>query len=685
MNRNLFSSVEDEINKLRAEIKKHNELYYTKDTPEITDAEYDTLFRKLLELEKDYPNLVTADSPTQQVGARTLKEFKQVEHKNRLYSLDNATSDEALKKWEEKIKRFLKLDTETVIEYVCELKIDGIAIALTYDNNQFSLGATRGDGKIGEDITINLKTVKSIPEKIPAESIETRGEIYLPVPTFEKINKEREAAGEQLFANPRNAAGGSLRQLDPEVTRKRQLEAFIYTGIYPDNTDKNISSHFKMLKHLKELGFKVNPEHRKVTGIQGVIDYCTEWEPKRHELPYATDGVVVKVDDFKMQKQLGFTSHSPRWAIAYKFPEETAETTIKQIDINVSRTGALNPIAILEPVRIAGSTVSRATLHNADEIARLDVRVGDKVLIKKAAEIIPKIIRVVDTTLRSTDSKPFKFPEQCPFCGTEVIKRDGEVALYCPNTESCINQVKERLAHWVSKDAMDMDGIGESLIEQMVEKKLISQPTDLYNLKYEDIAKLDRMGDKSIKNVLNAIEKSKQQPLARVLVALGIRFVGKETALLIVNKYNDINSLRNSSIEELSAIEGIGEKTAQSIHDYFNEPENITIIDKLENAGIQLKSDGQNQPSYIKILDGKTFVLTGTLSSMERGEASEKIRLLGGKISSSVSKKTDFVVAGEKAGSKLTKALSLGVNILTEQAFIKLINKELGKGNNEEE
>lgn len=680
MTKNLFSGVEDDIKSLKEQLSYHNEQYYTHDNPQISDAEYDALFRKLLELEKAFPQLVTADSPTQKVGAKTLKEFKQVAHKNRLYSLDNATSDGALLSFENKIKRFLKLPEDIQIEYVCELKIDGIAIALTYENKKLIQGATRGDGKTGEDITENLKTVKSIPNEVDIDFIETRGEIFMPYSVFEKLNQERQTANQPLFANPRNAAGGSLRQLDSDITRKRSLEAFIYTGIIPENSPLKINTHQQMLQTLKELGFNTNPNHRKVNNIQEVITYCNEWETKRHSLPYATDGVVVKVNDLKMQKDLGFTSHNPRWAIAYKYPEETAETTLLDIEINVSRTGALNPTAVLEPVRLAGSTVSRASLHNFDEIERLDVRIGDRVLVKKAAEIIPKVIKVVDTDKRPADREKFIIPDTCPFCGSNTFKKDGEVAFYCSNSESCINQIKERLYYWVSKDAMDIDGVGVSLIEQMVEKKLIESPVDLYRLTYEDIATLDRTGDKSIKNILNAIEKSKSQPFSRVLTSLGIPYVGKETALLIIDSFNDIESLKNASIEELSSIDGIGEKIAQSVKLFFTSQKNIELINKLSELGIHLKENRQTESSYTKILNGKTFVLTGTLSSMGRTDAAEKIKALGGKVTSSVSKNTDFVVAGDKAGSKLSKAQDLGIKVLSENEFVKLLQDAIEQG-----
>lgn len=672
---NLFSGTEERIKELKAEINKHRELYYRNDTPEISDAEYDKLFNELLELEKSFPHLVTPDSPTQQVGYKALEEFQQVTHKHRMYSLDNATSDKALYDWENKIRRFLKLDESTSIDYVCELKIDGIAISLTYKDKKFQLGATRGDGKIGEDITNNLNTIKNIPKTIPIDSIEVRGEVYMSKETFEKINQEREAQGQQLFANPRNAAGGSLRQLDPKITIRRNLETFIYHGILPEKEADKAQTHFDMLNYLKELGFNLNPHFRKVSNIQGVIDFCNEWEPKRETLPYATDGVVIKVNDFKLQKDLGYTSHSPRWAIAFKYPEEVVETVLKKIEINVSRTGALNPTAVLEPVRIAGSTVSRASLHNADEIARLDIREGDVVLVKKAAEIIPKVIGVKNKENRSADSVPYKFPDRCPACNSEVIRKPGEVAYYCSNFTNCLSATKEALYYWVSKDALDINGLGESLIDRMVENNLVKTPADLYNLKYEDLTKLERMGDKSIKNTLKAIEESKNQPFSRVLVGLGIRFVGKETAELITTHVQDIESLQKASLEDLASIEGIGEKIAQSIIDYFSDSENINQINKLSTAGLNFKSIGQNIASKGKILTGKIFVFTGTLNSMDRSQASELVKSLGGKVTSSVSSKTTYVVAGAEPGSKAEKAKAIGIQVLDEKEFLDLVQQ----------
>lgn len=675
MQTNLFqvNPTEARIKELQEQIRYHNDQYYNKDNPQISDAEYDKLFQELKQLEEDNPQFITPDSPTQKVGAEPSSNLKQVIHENRLYSLANATSSKDLKNWEKRIRRAAKLDEEKIIDYVCELKIDGIAVALTYKNGKFIQGATRGDGKVGEDITPNLQTISSIPETIDTKELQVRGEVFLPYKTFEKLNQEKEKNGENLFANPRNAAGGSLRQLDPEITRQRQLEMFAYAGILPENA--NIYTHFEMLQLLEDNGFKVNKYRAKVDSIDNVIKFCEEWEEKRLNLDYATDGIVIKVNDIKLQQELGFTSHSPRWAIAYKYPEETAETELKDIEINVSRTGALNPTAVLRPVRIAGSTVSRASLYNFDEIERLDIRVGDKVIVKKAAEIIPKVVKVVEKETRSADSKPYVPPTECPICGGPVVKEENGVALYCKNFENCISQTREKLYYWVSKDGMDIDGVGESLVDELVANAMINNPSDLYTLTYEDLAKLPRKKEKSINNILNAIEESKKQPFERVLASLGIRFVGRETAELLATSFYSIEELKEARFEEISAINGIGDRIAESVKTFLSSEKALQEINTLKELGINFKKTGQKAPEESKILSGKTFVLTGTLTELTREDAKEIIKKLGGKVSSSVSKKTDYVLAGEKAGSKLTKANELGVNVLSEQDFLNLTSQ----------
>jgi DNA ligase (NAD+) len=659
------------IDELRKEIKRHNHLYYIENNTEIDDAEYDRLFRELKELENRYPEKITDDSPTQTVGAEITKEFKPIEHKVRLYSLSNATSEEDLIKWEERIRKNLKVDKNSPLEYVCELKIDGIAIALSYESGKLITGATRGDGKTGEDITPNIRTIKSIPAKIDIDSLEVRGEVYMPRSEFEKLNKQREKENKPLFANPRNAAGGSLRHLNPEITRNRNLEMFVYSGIMPDEVEQEIHTHYEMLLELKTMGFKVNPDFKKVNNIEEVIEYCRAWEDKRNNLDYATDGVVIKVNQFELQEKLGFTSHSPRWAIAYKYPEETAITTLKQIELNVTRTGAIVPVAILEPVQLAGSVVKRASLHNADEIARLDVREGDKVVVKKAAEIIPKVVRVES---HAADSVTFRFPDRCPGCGSKTIRHNDDVNYYCSEPKKCTSVLKEWLAYWVSKDAMDIDGVGEKLINTFVDRGLVHSPSDIYEINYDNLAKLDRMKDKSINNILNAIEDSKNRGFSRLIAALGIKFVGKETAELLASKFNSIDELQKATEQEIYSIEGIGEKIARSIVEYFHDEENKTLIGKLGDLGLPLKNDGQKQAISNKILSDKTFVFTGKLTTINRSEVKDMVKNLGGKVLSSISSKTDFLVAGENPGSKFDKAQNLGVKVLTEEEFCAMIN-----------
>ena len=668
--------VGQKLKELRDKINYHNWLYYSQDVPEIPDSEYDRLFRELKELENVYPEFVTPDSPTQRVGELPSEKFEQVEHKYRLFSLDNANSKEELQAWYERVQKdFPGQD----IEIFCELKIDGLAISLTYENGSFIRGVTRGDGKVGEDITQNLKTIKSIPlrlyekkvEKVP-EYIEARGEVFMPVSSFEKLNEKRRKAGEPEFANPRNAGSGSVRQLDPKITSERDLDIFIYAGIIEDSQEFVPKTHKDMLDMFKNLGFKTNPQSRLCKNLEEAVRFCDEWQEKRFELGYATDGVVIKINDISKQQELGYTSRAPRWAVAYKFPPEEALTTLLDIEINVGRTGAVTPVAILQPVKLAGTTVSRASLHNSDEITRLDIRIGDKVWVKKAAEIIPKIIGV-DTKDRWALSQPYQYPETCPSCGTRLERNEDEVITYCPNHTGCRAQLVGWMEYWVSRGAMDIDGVGSSLVEQFVEKGLVNNPADLYALTKEDVLSLERMADKSAENIINAINLGKNRPLAALINAFGIKYVGKETAEIISRNFNSIEQLKNASMEELSSIEGIGEKTAQSVVDYFKKPDVGSMLEKLKQYGVKLEEEKQEivgeQP-----LTGQTFVLTGTLESMDRNKAAEHIKKLGGKVTGSVSAKTSYVVVGESPGSKYEKAQKLGVTILNEEAFLKLID-----------
>lgn len=656
--------VEERIQYLKDEINKSNYKYYVEENPYLSDFDYDKMFTELKELEEKYPLLKTPDSPTQRVGSVSEKFFSHT-HKYRLYSLDNTYSAEELKKWYERVCK----EYNKKLQLVCELKIDGLAIALTYDKGLFTLGVTRGDGVTGENITPNLKTIKAIPLKLfEPKTLEVRGEIYMPKTSFEKLNEESLAKGEKVFANPRNAASGSLRQLDSKITAKRDLSMFTYTGIFEDAEDKNIKTHYDGMMYLKKLGFKVNPNIRLVDDIQGAIDYCNEWATKRFDLNYATDGVVIKVNDFAIQKDLGFTARAPKWATAFKFPPEEVATKVLDIEVNTGKTGIVTPVAILEPVQLAGSTVARASLHNFDEIKRLDIRIGDTVLIKKAAEIIPKVVKVMDTDIH--ESLPVvKPPKICPSCGAKLVERCGEVGLYCQNPD-CGSLMCAKIEFWASKDVMDIDNVGPSLIQQLYDKKFISNPVDLYRLTMQDLMQLDLVKEKSAMNIYTSIQESKTKPLNRLLTALGIRHVGKETADILSGEFATLEDIKNADIERLANIEGIGGIIAQSIYDFFHEERNVKMIEELKELGVNPVS--KVKPKSDK-LAGKTFVLTGTLQNMTRDEASAIIKSHGGKTSSSVSKKTSYVLAGENAGSKLDKAQNLGVIILTEDDFLEMI------------
>lgn len=656
--------VEERIQYLKDEINKSNYKYYVEENPYLSDFDYDKMFTELKELEEKYPLLKTPDSPTQRVGSVSEKFFSHT-HKYRLYSLDNTYSAEELKKWYERVCK----EYDKKLQLVCELKIDGLAIALTYDKGLFTLGVTRGDGVTGENITPNLKTIKAIPLKLfEPKTLEVRGEIYMPKTSFEKLNEESLAKGEKVFANPRNAASGSLRQLDSKITAKRDLSMFTYTGIFEDAEDKNIKTHYDGMMYLKKLGFKVNPNIRLVDDIQGAIDYCNEWATKRFDLNYATDGVVIKVNDFAIQKDLGFTARAPKWATAFKFPPEEVATKVLDIEVNTGKTGIVTPVAILEPVQLAGSTVARASLHNFDEIKRLDIRIGDTVLIKKAAEIIPKVVKVMDTDIH--ESLPVvKPPKICPSCGAKLVERCGEVGLYCQNPD-CGSLMCAKIEFWASKDAMDIDNVGPSLIQQLYDKKFISNPVDLYRLTMQDLMQLDLVKEKSAMNIYTSIQESKTKPLNRLLTALGIRHVGKETADILSGEFATLDDIKNADVERLANIEGIGGIIAQSIYDFFHEERNVKMIEELKELGVNPVS--KVKPKSDK-LAGKTFVLTGTLQNMTRDEASAIIKSHGGKTSSSVSKKTSYVLAGENAGSKLDKAQNLGVIILTEDDFLEMI------------
>ncbi len=665
--------IQEKIEKLRKEIELNSYLYYVEDNPKLEDYEYDKLFRELEALEKERPDLITPDSPTQRVGGVSEK-FEAVAHKNRLYSLENANNESELYRWYERIAKDLDPNAgqmslfggvsgaigDIKIPLACEYKIDGLAIALTYKNGRFVQGLTRGDGFIGEDITNNIKTIKSIPLKLfePVD-VEVRGEIYMPVSSFEKLNKKQEEAGQKTFANPRNAAAGSIRQLDPKITASRDLSIWVYGGIFEGKDSPK--THSDTMKKLKELGFKTN-KITVVDGVEGALKCIQKIDETRKGLDFATDGVVIKVDSIHSQNELGFTSRVPKWAIAYKFPPEAVWTKLLRVDFQVGRTGVITPVAILEPVSLAGSVVGRASLYNFDEIKRLDIMEGDRVLVKKAAEIIPKVLKAEKTD----DSKPFKMPENCPCCHSKLIEKENEVGLWCPNPE-CADVLKGKIEYFVSKYAMDIEGFGESIIAQLTDKNMVKNWADLYKLTLFDFMKLDLIKEKSATNLVNALEASKNCKMSKFLNVLGIRLVGKESADILCQYFKTIDELKAASLEDLSAIAGIGEKMAKNIYEYFKNEDNLKIIEQGLSLGI--KPENTYTISDNLKLKGKSFVITGTLAEFSRDKAQEILKSLGAKTPSAVSKNTDYVIAGENPGSKLDKAKALGVTILSEEEF----------------
>jgi len=657
------------INELREKINYHNYQYYVLDNPIITDFEYDKLMEELIKLEEKYPDLVTEDSPTQRVGGEPLTKFNQVNHTVPLLSLANSYNEQDLLDFDRRIKREIGQD----VEYVVEFKIDGLSVALKYENGVFVRGATRGDGEIGEDITLNLKTIKSIPLRLQKKNnIEVRGEVYIPKKKFLELNERQEEMGLITFANPRNAAAGSLRQLDPKVTASRPLDIFVFEILF--SGEKNIAKHSEGLEYLKELGFKTS-RYKVCQNINEVIKLCQEWQEKRHELSFEIDGLVIKVNRLKQREELGATAKSPRWAIAYKFPAEEKETTVKDIIVQVGRTGAITPTAVLEPVRVAGSVVSRATLHNQDFIDEKDIRIGDRVIIHKAGDVIPEVVRVLKDK-RKGDERIFKLPENCPECNEPTVRLEGEAALRCVNI-ACPAQLRRGIIHFVSREAMNIEGLGEAVVTQLLENDLIRDPGDLYYLKgkREELIALERMGEKSVQNLLKAIEDSKSNDLSKVLSALGIRLVGAKAALVLAENFGSMEKLMEASIEELTEIDEIGPKMAESIVAFFEEESNKAVIDKLKAAGVNMLSLKGDKKKEDLRLEGVTFVLTGTLEGFTRNEAKDIIENLGGKVTGSVSKKTDYVLAGENPGSKLDKAKELGIKIIDEEEFRSLVNK----------
>ena len=676
--------IKQRVQELRQLLQKASYAYYALDNPIMEDAVYDQLYRELQELETQYPELVTAQSPTQRVGEKPASNFSSVRHNIPLYSLENAFNMEEFAKWQERLllrttlregqRHAPKIEK---FEYVCELKIDGNALALTYENGVLVRGVTRGDGVTGEEITQNVRTIRSIPlqlniEKAPAV-VEVRGEAFLPLEVFEQINQEREAGGEQLFANPRNAAAGTLRQLDPKIVARRRLDFFPYTLHIPGKNDAEVArTQSEALELLQSFGFRVNPNRKLCASLEEVGEYYDYWDIERRNLPYMTDGVVVKINSFALQEELGFTQKFPRWAIALKYPAEEAPTVVKNISINVGRTGALTPLAEMQPVQLAGTTVQRATLHNSDRIAQLDIRIGDTVIVRKAGEIIPEVVRVLPE-LRPESAQPFQMPTHCPVCGQPVVRPKGEAVTRCINA-SCLAILKGALTHWTSRNALDINGLGEKIVQQLVDKKIVHSVAELYDLTAEQLASMERMGKKIAEKLVNAIAHSKTQPWARVLYGLGIRHVGSTYAQTLTQAFPTVEQLKNASPAKIEGVHGIGPEIAQSVYQWFQVPANQALIERLREAGLQLAAEVKpNNDPKSQPFSGKTFVITGTLPTLKRDEAKDLIEKAGGKVTNSVSAKTDYLVVGEDAGSKLEKAQSLGINQLDEAQLLEIL------------
>ena len=657
---------------MRNEINRHNHLYYVLDSPEASDAEYDRLFDELSALERKHPDLITPESPTQRVGATPLDAFESVRHSLPMLSLNKATSEEEFLDFHRRVKELSGLD-DPEIEYTVEPKFDGLAVELVYREGVFQLGSTRGDGTVGEDVTLNLRTVKSIPLRLlrppPPDLIEVRGEVMMNKEDFARLNRQREKADQPLFANPRNAAAGSVRQLDPRITSTRPLNLFAYGVGRVEGRD--LAGHWDSLLLLKQLGFRVSRHVGLCGSIEEVIAYHRKMVQQRDDLPYEIDGIVIKVNDFSVQQKLGELSRSPRWAVAWKFPAQQENTRVKDIVVSVGRTGSLTPVAVLEPVRVGGVEVSRASLHNEDEVRKKDVRIGDTVVIQRAGDVIPEVVKVVKSK-RTGRERAFKMPDRCPVCGSRVERPEGEAIHRCTGF-ACPAQIKENLAHFVSKGAMNVDGLGRRLLEQMVDKGIIEDPADLYFLKKEDLMKMERMGDKLAENLLAAIDNSRSPALANLIYALGIRNVGFHLARVLARQFKTIETLAAQSVEALTQVHEIGPIVAQSIHNYFQNPKNLEILEKLERGGVAFPVEAHKARKAP--LQGKTFVLTGGLDSLTRDEARSLIEEQGGKVSSSVSKKTDFVVVGKDPGSKYDTARKLGIRTLDEEEFKKMIGR----------
>jgi DNA ligase (NAD+) len=664
------------VQELRELVRHHEYRYYVLDSPEISDAEYDTLYRELVDLEAAYPELIAPESPTQRVGGEPLTGFAQVHHREQMLSLANAKNEDELRAWYARVVKLCADEGAAArdLRFVLEPKIDGLAVSLTYEDGRMTVGATRGNGQVGEDVTLNLRTISTVPLALRASDtpfpagIEVRGEVYLPLEAFSRLNEQRVAAGEATFANPRNAAAGSLRQLDPRVTASRPLATWFYGVGYAEGA--HFDTHQDVLAWLRESGFRVNSHVSIATNADEIVEGFHWWQEHRATLDYDIDGVVVKLDDRELQARLGSVGRDPRWAIAFKFPPTTAQTRLLKININVGRTGVLNPWAELEPVEVGGVTVERATLHNEEDIRRKDLREGDIVILQRAGDVIPQIVAPL-TDLRTGDEKPFRMPDHCPSCGTSVVRVPGEVAVRCPNPD-CPAKRSEAIKHFVSKGAMDIDGAGDKLVDRLLELGLISDAADLYLLDVDRLAGLERLGAKSAAKVVGAIRASKERSPARVLWALGIPHVGAENADILMRHFGSIYALSQASTEEISDTPGIGSVIAAGVREYFADPRNQDLMDRLETAGLMI-SVGEEPSTTAAETGAKTFVITGTLPSLTRQQATELIQQAGGRVTDSVSSKTDYVVAGESPGSKLAKAEKLGVPILDEPALLRLL------------
>ena len=664
-------TIQQKIEQLREELNLHTHNYYVLDNATISDFDFDMLLKKLEKLEQEKPEFFDSHSPTQRVGGEVTKNFNTIFHKNRMYSLSNAYSKEDLLDWE---KRILKLLGSDDLEYTCELKFDGASINLTYENNQFVKAVTRGDGFKGDDVTTNIKTIRSIPLSLKSDFVSTfeiRGEIILPLDGFEKMNKQRLAEGEEEYKNPRNTASGSLKLQDSAEVAKRPLDCLLYQVV---TSERKYKTHFESLESARKTGFKIPQTILLVKSINQVFDFVNKWDSKRHQLPYETDGVVIKVNNLQQQEELGYTAKSPRWAIAYKFKAEQVSTVLKEITYQVGRTGAITPVANLAPVQLAGTVVKRASLHNADQIEKLNIRIGDTVFVEKGGEIIPKIIEV-DFMKRPENSEPTIYASHCPECQTELIRTKGDAKHYCPNEFGCAPQITGRIQHYISRKAMDIDGLGGETVDLLRKEGLIQNYADLYDLKVEQILPLERMAEKSAENMITGIQKSKEIPFEKVLYALGIRFVGETVAKKLAKYFKSIDNLMTASFEELINVDEIGDRIAQSIIDFSSDLRNIQLINRLKVAGIQLEVSQEDLENQTDKLQGKIVVVSGVFNQLSRNELKKAIEDNGGKVSSSISKKTNFIVAGDNMGpTKLIKAQDLGVEIISEQDFIDKIS-----------